>query len=101
MEQEKKLHDVGIDVSKEKLDVALLREQGKFRDKVVANTRKGFEELRAWLAKQGVTGAHVCMEATGSYWEELAEFLVDAGFEVSVVNPALIRKYSESLGERS
>lgn len=100
MEQEKK-PKVGIDVSKEKLDIALLRESGKFRDKVVANNRKGFEELRAWLAKHGVLSAHICMEATGAYWEELAEFLVDAGFEVSVVNPLLIRKYSESLGERS
>lgn len=101
MEQEKKLQTVGIDVSKEKLDVALMRESGKFRDKVMPNTRKGFEELLAWLAKQGVTQAHVCMEATGAYWEELAEFLVDAGFQVSVVNPALVRKYSESLGERN
>jgi transposase len=100
MEQEK-THTVGIDVSKLKLDLALLRESGKFRDKVVANSRKGFEELLAWLAKQGVTRAHICMEATGAYWEELAEFLVDAGFEVSVVNPLLIRKYSESRGERS
>lgn len=101
MVQEKKLDTVGVDVSKEKLDVALLREQGKFRDKVVANSRKGFLELAAWLAKQGITGAHVCMEATGAYWEDLAEFLVDAGFAVSVVNPLLIRKFGESLGERS
>lgn len=101
MAQEKKMDMVGIDVSKEKLDVALLREQGKFRDKVIANGRKGFQELAAWLIKQGVTQAHICMEATGSYWEDLAEFLVDAGFEVSVVNPLLIKKFGESLGERS
>ena len=101
MAQENKVDNVGIDVSKEKLDVALLREQGKFRDKVIANSRKGFQELAAWLAKQGVTQAHICMEATGAYWEELAEFLVDAGFEVSVMNPALIKKFGESLGERS
>ncbi len=101
MEQEKKLVKVGIDVSKAKLDIALLRDAGKFRDKVIANTRKGYEELLTWLAKHGVSSAHVCMEATGPYWEELAEFLVDAGFQVSVVNPMLIRKYSESLGERN
>lgn len=101
MVQEKMLDMVGVDVSKEKLDVALLRDQGKFRDKVVANSRKGFLELAAWLAKQGITRAHVCMEATGAYWEDLAEFLVDSGFEVSVVNPLLIKKFGESLGERS
>jgi transposase len=100
MEQEK-IARVGIDVSKDKLDVALMREAGKFRDKVVGNSRKGFDELVAWLARQGAATAHICMEATGAYWEELAEFLADAGFKVSVVNPALIRKFAESLGERS
>lgn len=31
---------------------------------------------------------------------ELAELLADAGFEVSVVEPLLVEKYSASLGER-
>lgn len=101
MEQEKKLPCVGVDVSKAKLDVTLVLAGGKFRDKVVANSRKGFAEMVAWLAKHGVTGAHVCMEATGVYWEELAEYLGDASFEVSVVNPAHIKSYGESRGTRS
>jgi transposase len=33
------------------------------------------------------------MEATGVYWEAVAEYLVDAGFIVSVVNPAQIKAY--------
>jgi transposase len=101
MEQEKDLAHVGVDVSKAKLDVALPRPGGKFRDKVLANNRKGFAEMVAWLAKHGVTSAHICMEATGAYWEELAEFLSDAGFQVSVVNPAHIKSFGESLGARS
>lgn len=101
MEQEKVLAPIGVDVSKAKLDVALLLAGGKFRDKVVANSRKGFAEMVAWLAKHGVSTGHVCMEATGAYWEELAEYLADAGFEVSVVNPAHIKSYGESLGSRS
>jgi transposase len=101
MEQEKKLASVGVDVSKAKLDVALPLAGGKFRDKVVANNRKGFAELVAWLAKHGVSTAHICMEATGAYWEEFAEYLADAGFKVSVVNPAHIKSYGESLGSRS
>lgn len=101
MAQEKDLTAVGIDVAKAKLDVALLQQAGKFRDKVVSNTRQGFDQLVGWLAKQGVTHAHVCMEATGSYWEELAEYLVDAGFTVSVVNPAHVKSYGESRGARN
>lgn len=101
MKQENELAPVGVDVSKAKLDVALLLPGDKFRDKVVANSRKGYAELVAWLARHGVSSAHICMEATGAYWEEFAEFLADAGFQVSVVNPAHIKSYGESLGARS
>ena len=86
-------HVVGIDVSKAKLDVALCRPDGKFRSKVVENSPSGFVTLTAWLGTHGVTQAHACMEATGTYWEAVAEYLVDAGHTVSVVNPAQIKAF--------
>lgn len=92
---------VGVDVAKAKLDVALRLPAGKWKTKVVANSPAGFAELRAWLAKHGVLCAHVCMEATGVYWEGLAEDLADHGFAVSVVNPAQIKSYAGALGVRS
>jgi transposase len=92
---------VGIDVAKAKLDVALKQPSGKWKTKVVANSVSGFEELRAWLAKHGVRCAHVCMEATGVYWERCAEHLADGGFAVSVVNPAQIKAFAGALGVRS
>ncbi len=108
MEQERKTASdevreaiVGIDVAKEKLDVALRLRSGKWKTKVVANKPAGFEALRAWLAKQGVLRAHVCMEATGVYWEAVAEDLADHGFAVSVVNPKQIKSTGEALGIRS
>lgn len=78
---------LGIDVAKAKLDVALRLPDGKLRSKVVDNTKEGFAVLSTWLRKQGVTRLHACMEATGAYWEACAEYLVDAGYTVSVVNP--------------
>ena len=92
---------VGIDVAKLKVDVALKLPAGKWKTKVLPNTPAGFEELRAWLAKHGVTTAHVCMEATGVYWERLAEHLADHGFAVSVVNPARIKAFSGAQGVRT
>lgn len=92
---------VGVDVAKAKLDVALKLPAGKWKNKVVANSPAGFDELRAWLAKHGVTIAHVCMEATGVYWEQLAEYLADHGFAVSVVNPAQIKAFAGALGVRT
>jgi len=84
---------LGIDVSKSKLDVALRLPDGKIRSKVVDNTPQGFQNLTTWLIKHGVVETHVCMEATGIYWEAAAEFLADAGHTVSVVNPARVKAY--------
>jgi transposase len=86
-------HVVGIDVSKAKLDVALRRPDGKLRSRVLENTPSGFVALTAWLGTHGVTQVHACMEATGTYWEAVAEYLVDAGHTVSVVNPAQIKAF--------
>jgi len=84
---------LGIDVAKAKLDLALKLLNGKFRTRVVANTPQGFADLLAWLAKHEVVELHLCMEATGTYWEAVAESLADAGFSVSVVNPAQIKAF--------
>lgn len=100
MEQENS-HAVGIDVSKAKLDLALKLPAGKWKTKVVANTAIGFEELRAWLAKHGARHAHVCMEATGVYWEAVATDLSNHGFKVSVINPAQIKAFGAAQGVRT
>lgn len=92
---------VGIDVAKAKLDVAFRQPAGKWQTKVVPNTAAGFAELRSWLAKHGATHAHVCMEATGVYWEAVAHDLADHGFEVSVVNPAQIKAFGGAMGVRT
>jgi transposase len=92
---------VGVDVAKAKIDVALKLPAGKWKTKVVANNPTGLAELRSWLGKHGVDCAHVCMEATGVYWERLAEDLADHGFAVSVVNPAQIKKFAGALGVRT
>jgi transposase len=91
------LFDLGIDVAKLKLDCALRSPDGKMRHKVVANSPAGFEALRAWYEKLGASRLHVCMEATGTYWEAVAEFL--AAFEhitVSIINPAQIKAFGAS-----
>lgn len=92
---------LGIDVAKAKLDCALRLPTGKFRAKVIPNTPEGFALLLAWLSTHHALNPHVCMEATGSYWEEVAQFLANAGLTVSVVNPAQIKAYGSSRLTRS
>lgn len=85
---------LGIDVSKSKLDVALLL-GGKVKSKVVQNTPDGHQILLEWISKSKVSlsALHVCMEATGVYHEAVATTLHGAGLKVSVVNPACIKGF--------
>lgn len=91
---------LGLDISKETIDACLLDDRGEVSKKV-ANRPKGFEQLKRWLRNRRVDDVRVCMEATGSYFESVAEALVDAGYRVSVVNPAQIKAYSASLLARA
>ncbi|MDR3299196.1 MAG: transposase, partial [Candidatus Accumulibacter sp.] len=92
---------LGIDIAKAKLDCALRLPNGKFRGKCLPNTPKGFDELDRWLGQQGAETLHVCMEATGIYWEAVAEHLAVAGHRVSVVNPFQIKSFAQSCLSRS
>lgn len=90
---------VGIDVSKAKLDVALLSRENKVRSKVFANEPNGFVALRQWLdshVEGGRSAAHACLESTGTYHEGVATHLFDEGVAVSVVNPTLVKRFAES-----
>ena len=54
------------------------------------------------LKLAGETTIHLCMEATGVYSQHLAIKLLElSGLEVSIVNPARIKAYSEVLFRRS
>jgi transposase len=86
---------LGIDISKQKFDVALLAD-GKIKHKSCQNTKEGFETLTLWLEKQGIQKTHACLEATGNYGEDLALYLHEAGNIVSIVNPARINGFAQS-----
>ena len=87
---------LGIDVSKATLDLAM-RVEEKVCFRQVENTQDGFEELMKWVTKHGGEQVHACMEATGQYGDEAAEYLYhQPGYQVSVVNPARIRAYAQS-----
>jgi transposase len=88
------LHILGIDVSKLKFNVCLIREDGRLRHRVFANTEAGFTQLSDWLTKNKVTQVHACLEATNTYSEALATYLSDNNHQVSVVNPAATKAYA-------
>lgn len=92
---------LGLDIAKKSFDATLLKPSGETDHRQFANSPTGYEQLQQWLVEQGVEQVHACMEATNIYWEGLAEFLVDHGYEVSVVNPAQIKGFAQSRLQRN
>ena len=86
---------LGIDVSKDTLDVVLVTERGAFH-KVISNTSRGYQSLESWLKARRVDKVHACLEATGQYGEAVSEYLFERGHQVSMMNPARIKRYGES-----
>ncbi len=91
---------LGIDISKASFDGYLINE-GKTNHKKFSNDTLGFKELVKWLTQNKVKQVHVSMEATGRYYEALAEFLYSKKHIVSVINPAKIRGFAKSELARS
>lgn len=82
---------IGLDVSKDTLDVCLLKGD-KRHEKQFANDKAAHRSLLAWAERlAGGASCHFCLEATGSYSQEIALFLVEQAQHVSVINPARIR----------
>ncbi len=93
------LHYTGINTAKEKLDGdVVLRPDGRYRTKKFTNATKGHDELVSWLKGHKIDYAHICIEATGTYIEPVAEYLYDAGYIVSVINPAEGNAFAQSEG---
>jgi transposase len=84
---------VGIDVSKERLDVAIL---GQKQQEQVCNSQTGIKELVQWM--QELQPALIVVEATGGYQRAVVEALFVAGLAVAVVNPARVRQFARACG---
>ena len=87
---------VGIDVSKDRLDVAL-RPSGEAFD--VPRNAAGLDALAERL--QPLAPSIVALEATGGFEQVAAAALAAAGLPVVVVNPAQVRAFAQALGQRA
>jgi transposase len=87
---------VGIDVSKDRLDVAILPGDEVF---FVKRDAEGLDALAARL--RPLTPEAVALEATGGYETVVAATLGAAGLPVVVVNPAQVRSFGRALGQRA
>jgi transposase len=87
---------VGIDVSKNRLDVAV-RPTGEVF--AVVRDAEGLDALVARL--KPLAPVAVAVEATGGYETVVAASLAAADLPVVVVNPAQVRSFAQALGKRA
>ena len=78
----------GIDTSKEKLDIAVHGQSGRWE---IANDRPGWRKLAQLLTKADVR--RVGIEATGGYERGVVEHLRAAGFIVLVLQPIQVKAF--------
>ena len=86
-------HHVGIDVSKERLEVCFVPGGEHF---VVANNDEGIESLLDRLLK--ARPVLVVLEASGRYERPAAAAIASVGIAVSVVNPRQARDFAKATG---
>jgi transposase len=87
---------VGIDVSKDRLDVHVLPSGEAFG---VVHDAEGLEALGERL--RALAPLTVALEATGGFEVTAAGVLASAGLPVVVVNPAQVRAFAGALGQRA
>jgi transposase len=84
---------VGIDVSKDRLDIAVMGEERGWQ---VGNTRAGIAQLVQEM--QELQPELIVVEATGGYQRAVVDALFHAGLSVAVVNPARVRQFARACG---
>jgi transposase len=84
---------VGVDVSKDRLDVALDRGEECLS---FGNDAAGWRSLCRWLRSLGVRA--IGIEASGGYERGVIGALLDAGLPVRSVNPWKLRQFAKATG---
>jgi transposase len=84
---------VGIDVSKEFLDIARSDQPQPWR---VANDKAGIDTLVKNLLE--LAPACIVVESTGGIEQPLIAALLDAALKVAMVNPGMVRHFAKGLG---
>lgn len=87
---------IGIDISKQTFDTALLVD-GKWKHLVFDNNSKGFSSLLRVVNKNDI----VVMEASGPYYLPLANFLFSNQVGVVIANPLSIKRFAQMRLQRA
>ncbi|MEX5541177.1 IS110 family transposase, partial [Pseudomonas poae] len=87
---------LGIDVSKDSLEIRILPEDIGMS---YANNCAGFKALIDWLKPYNVR--RVLLEATGGYERAAMKSLQAVGLDVLRINPRRVKSFAEAMGYRA
>lgn len=87
---------IGIDVSKDRLDVAC---QGKKAIKQYRNNSKGITKMIARF--HGIEIERIVVEATAGFEQEAVKKMLQQGLPVSLINPTRVRRYAQAQGQHA
>lgn len=91
------ISSVGIDVSRDELEVAWLKSDGQVTRHTYVNDTKGCRALASACKKHGMAKATPCVfESTGDFHLLSALTLARAGLTVKVINPLITKQYEKS-----
>lgn len=84
------IHFIGIDVSKETLDIALIRNNDKSNiySSKVTNNKTGFKKMKQWLKVEKISlqEAVFCIEHTGMYSKPIGQFILSLRLKYKPTN---------------
>ena len=89
----------GIDVSKDKLDIAITQDGNKIISTATfTNKIFGYQKLFSWVKTHSNSlSVHFCIEATGLYHEGISEYLQEQkNTIVSIINPFQSKSFANS-----
>jgi transposase len=99
---------LGVDVSKESISYTLGEVTAELTKQFhpgadLSNDLAGFTKLTKWLSVRVSDKARfvVVMEATGVFHQCLALYRYQQGFMVSIMAPGRVKRYAQSLQQRS
>ncbi len=99
---------IGVDISKDDFYVYILdnnKEPVYKKSKIFDNNKTGFSKFTKLIMKCQLAyetdDVHIVIEATGVYSKDLAYYLYEQNFMVSIVNPSKIKLHGESMFRRA
>lgn len=98
------IQNIGVDISKDHFHVVFSTVDANQHIKVKAsrkftNIGSGFQQFQKWLESKRIQHVElrILMEATGICYEQLAWFLHQRGYHLSVVLPTKAKRYLQAI----